>query len=41
MGIEGEEGVCASSDFRVIGLENLRVADLSVCPVVPRYVVGL
>lgn len=41
MGIEGEEGACVSSDFRVIGIKNLRVVDLSVCPVVPRYIVRL
>jgi len=39
MGNEGEEGACVSSDFRIIGLENLRVVDMSVCPVLPRYVV--
>jgi hypothetical protein len=36
MGKEGEDGTCVSSDFRVIGLENMRVED---CPVLPRYVV--
>jgi hypothetical protein len=39
MGKEGEEGTCVSSDFKVIGLENLRAVDMSVCPVLPRYVV--
>ncbi|KAJ5623870.1 hypothetical protein N7510_000179 [Penicillium lagena] len=35
MGIEGGKGACVSSDFHIIGLENLRIADLSVCPVLP------
>jgi hypothetical protein len=37
MGKRGEDGTCVTSDFRVLGLENLRVVDLSVCPVIPRY----
>jgi choline dehydrogenase-like flavoprotein len=32
MGREGEEGACVDSRFRVLGVEGLRVADLSVCP---------
>jgi choline dehydrogenase-like flavoprotein len=38
MGIKGEDGACVTSDFRVIGVKNLRVVDLSVCPRLPRYV---
>ncbi|KAB5516976.1 oxidoreductase [Coniochaeta sp. 2T2.1] len=36
MGMVGEEDTCVDSEFRVVGLSNLRVADLSVCPVIPR-----
>lgn len=27
---------CVDSSFKVFGLERLRVADLSVCPMVPK-----
>lgn len=37
MGKEGEEGTCVTPDFRVTGVSGLRVADLSVIPVIPRY----
>lgn len=39
MGIKGGEGACVCSNFNV--LENLQVIDLSMCLVVPRYVVRL
>ena len=32
MGKSGDEGACVDSRFRVFGVEGLRVADLSVCP---------
>lgn len=32
MGKEGDEGACVDSGFKVLGVEGLRVADLSVCP---------
>ncbi|KFA50989.1 hypothetical protein S40293_07259 [Stachybotrys chartarum IBT 40293] len=35
MGKEGEEGTCITPDFRVAGVSGLRVADLSVIPVIP------
>jgi choline dehydrogenase-like flavoprotein len=33
MGKRGESGTCVDVEFRVVGVEGLRVADLSVCPV--------
>ena len=36
MGKLGEPGTCVTPDFRVVGLEGLRVADLSVLPLLPR-----
>jgi hypothetical protein len=38
MGKVGEDTTCVDPEFRVVGLNNLRVADMSVCPVVPRQV---
>lgn len=35
MGKKGEEGTCVDASFRVVGVEGLRVADLSVCPLTP------
>jgi choline dehydrogenase-like flavoprotein len=32
------EDACVDSRFRVLGLEALRVVDMSVAPFVPRYV---
>jgi hypothetical protein len=32
-----QETACVDSQFRVFGLESLRVVDLSVCPFVPKY----
>jgi choline dehydrogenase-like flavoprotein len=31
-----DPSTCVDSDFRVIGINGLRVADLSVCPFVPK-----
>lgn len=36
MGKLDDDTACVGSDFRVIGIENLRVADLSVVPVTLR-----
>jgi choline dehydrogenase-like flavoprotein len=36
MGKVGEEDACVDSHFRVIGFKNLRVADLSVVPLLPK-----
>jgi choline dehydrogenase-like flavoprotein len=38
MGKQNDSMACVSSDCRVLGVSNLRVADMSVCPVVPRCV---
>lgn len=35
MGMQGDAGACVDSDLHVFGLQNLRVADLSVCPFTP------
>jgi len=35
MGRVGEKDTCVDSNLRVSGVENLRVVDLSVCPVLP------
>lgn len=37
MGLSAEDA-CVDSHFRVIGLDGLRVVDMSVAPFVPRYV---
>lgn len=36
MGRKGEEGTCVDSEFRVLGVEGLRVVDMSVAPVLIR-----
>jgi choline dehydrogenase-like flavoprotein len=33
MGKAGEKGTCVDSDFKILGVDNLRVADMSVVPV--------
>ena len=38
MGKLGEKGTCVTSDFKIPGLDGLRVADMSVAPLIPRYV---
>lgn len=36
MGKLEEPGTCVNTDFVVVGLENLRVVDMSVAPFLPR-----
>jgi hypothetical protein len=38
MGKRGELLACVDTDFKVIGVQGLRVADLSVCPFTPKSV---
>jgi len=38
MGKPDDESACVDAELRVIGLKNIRVADLSVCPTTPKYV---
>jgi len=38
MGSQGDRASVVSSDLKVHGYENLRVADLSVTPILPRFV---
>jgi choline dehydrogenase-like flavoprotein len=35
MGKAGAEGTCVTPDFRVVGVEGLMVADLSILPILP------
>ncbi|KAI9795241.1 MAG: hypothetical protein M1835_006137 [Candelina submexicana] len=35
MGKPDEAGTCVDKDFRVVGLENLRVVDMSIVPLIP------
>ncbi len=41
MGKAGEEDAVVDNNFRVTGLENLRIADMSVVPIIPKYVFDL
>ena len=41
MGKVGEEGICVDKDFKVVGMQNLRVVDMSVAPFLPRWVLLL
>ena len=36
MGKINKEGTCVDRDFKVVGMENLRVVDMSVAPFLPR-----
>jgi choline dehydrogenase-like flavoprotein len=36
MGKAGAEGTCVTPDFKVVGVDRLRVADLSILSVMPR-----
>lgn len=38
MGKPEDADSCVDTNFRVHGLESLRVADLSVCPLTAKYV---
>lgn len=38
MGKLDDDMACVDTEFRIIGVDGLRVADTSICPVVPRYV---
>lgn len=39
MGKVDDSETCVDLRFRLIGLEGLRIVDLSVAPVLPRYVI--
>jgi hypothetical protein len=41
MGKRGDLLACVDTDFKVIGVQGLRVADLSVCPFTPKSVSSL
>jgi len=36
MGKIEEPGTCVDKDFKVVGVQNLRVVDMSVAPFLPR-----
>ena len=38
MGKPGEPEACVDKDFRVMGVQGLRVVDMSVAPFVPKWV---
>lgn len=37
MGKKGSQGACVDTEFRVNGIGNLRVVDLSILPLIPKY----
>lgn len=41
MGKPGEPDACVDKDFRVMGVQGLRVVDMSVAPLMPRWVLLL
>ena len=41
MGKEGEPDACVDKEFRVMGVRGLRVVDMSVVPLMPRWVILL
>jgi choline dehydrogenase-like flavoprotein len=41
MGTADDSMSCVDRDLKVFGLQNLRVADISVTPLLPRYVYSL
>lgn len=38
MGKLNDPNTCVDKDFKVVGVERLRVVDMSVVPFLPRYV---
>jgi hypothetical protein len=38
MGTPGDTKTCVDHDLRVLGVNSLRVADMSILPIVPKYV---
>lgn len=40
MGKEDQPGTCVDSNFRVCGVQGLRVVDMSVAPFLLRYVIS-
>lgn len=36
MGKTAEPGTCVDADFKIVGMEGLRVVDMSVAPFLPR-----
>lgn len=36
MGKPGEKDTCVDKDFRVVGLEALRVVDMSIAPIIAK-----
>jgi len=38
MGKSDDKEACVDTSFKVLGLNNLRVVDLSILPLIPKYV---
>jgi choline dehydrogenase-like flavoprotein len=38
MGKPGDPNTCVDHDLRVLGVNSLRVADMSILPILPKYV---